>query len=156
MTIAKQQRAAKFYVHGPAGVRGVWRVACEQAGYKRPPPIEKLRHLIESEGGSLPEDAPRVSEVEIPEFELPDANAADAEWDALAVKLMPTYIAIARGDANVNPAQARVLQSIMDRVYGKVGQKRDVAPTEAAVVILPALGSNADLQVCPNCAARLR
>lgn len=85
-------------------------------------------------------------------IELPDPDDKDAErkWKGLARALLPIYRDAAAGALLLDPTQRQILQSIMDRAYGKVGQKKDADQT-VGVVVLPTQGDSSKTRVCEDC-----
>lgn len=93
-----------------------------------------------------------LAAIELPD---PDDKDADKKWKGLAKALGPTYKLIASGQIAVDAGQRQVLQSIMDRAYGKVGQQKNNADHEAGVVVLPVLGDGSKSTICPVCKSKV-
>lgn len=157
MLSAKQRKAVALYCHGPDELRGDWEASCRAAGFKRLPKWnEALRQAVTQEGGLVPADArARVhAPTELPP--LPDPADPEVDWLATATRLLPTWQAIARGDMDVTPSQRQVLQDIMNRGFGRPGAgTAEQAAGGLRVVVLPTLGTDANMRVCPTCLSRL-
>jgi len=170
----KQLKFAKLYTRGP--YQGQWEAAAKAAGYKTAPSKSSMviRELIGAEGGQIPHffQPQEILEESISEpshldqkesgnppplelsLDLPSPNdpQADEKWELLAKEVMPIWRNIAMGNVEANATQRQVLQNILDRGFGKAGQKVDVMEEEEVrVVVLPALGAGAGLHICPRC-----
>lgn len=88
-------------------------------------------------------------------IELPDPDDPNAEkkWKALGRALLPVFRDAAAGAIDLEATQRQMLQNIMDRAFGKVGQKKDADLNAAGVVILPTQGEAAKTKVCEQCQA---
>ncbi len=151
---------ARLFVHGPPGVRGNWKQAGLEAGYKRADYIPKftspvMRELVAAEGGYTQASQLDLSSIDYPDPDDPDA---DEKWKALGKKVLPVWHGIAAGNvAGVTTQQVAAIRDIIDRAYGKAGKDvKDDVGSDIGVLILPALeDENGLATVCPRCTARL-
>lgn len=158
---------AALYVNGPEGLRGNWE-ACERQLKKKISNTQEVREAILAEGGSLgdrgemplpPKEFIEILPIDLPEVDLTkftdvQEDASQAEWMKLAKELEPTIKALAKGEVKASAAQTAIIKSILDRAYGRIGQKEQTV-SAAGVIILPALGERSEMFVCPNCSYRV-
>jgi hypothetical protein len=160
--IAKQ--FAALYVNGPEGVAGNWE-ACEKLLKKKIDNTQEVREAILAEGGHLGEidqmpPAPK-KEREIVEGDLEELDLSkyaiatteeksDDEWKKLAKELAPTIRDISQGLVKASAAQTAIIKHVMDRAYGRIGQKEQQLVANG-VVILPTLGERSEMFLCPVC-----
>ena len=114
----------------------------------------------------VPDAAPVVETVQVVAVRPRDEAAleappkltptTDAEWLAKANEVLPYLIEIATGKIKATASQVAAAKEVVSRAYGRVAEKPSDKKPAAGVVILPALGDAAHLQVCPNCGHVLR
>lgn len=157
ISTADAKRFAELFVNGPKA--GDWAETAKLAGLPYPPSrgSKRIQEALEALGSPImPPDALKmqsppesaVSYVTIPTTTPPE-DASREEWCAEAKKLKQTMLDGANGTLKITAAQARMIQHVMDRCYGIVGkQAQDIEP---GIVVLPTIGTGADMQVCPQC-----
>lgn len=80
------------------------------------------------------------------------AKARSAEdFRKLADNLKDVLVAAAKGETKINAAQAALIKTVFDRGYGRPTASQESRTAAAGIVILPTLGSNEGLTICPNC-----
>jgi len=150
MPKTKARLMAEHFVTGDAEIRGDWLMSADAAGFRRTPREDDesvLRAIdeVREEADRQQEFNDRLEEIDIEGI---------TDWTELANRLIPLKAQIALGRVTATAAQARALEEIMLRGLGRVTeQHRD--PEPPGLVVLPMLGSQETLQVCPNCLQRL-
>lgn len=143
----KAKIMAFMYVHGPEGVRGSWDNAAKAAGYVRPPrpDSQNVWQLIKEQSGN-PDNNPIAQLL---------AEAEGLSWPELAERIRPIMVQIAAGKIWATSQQVTMLKEIATRGEGKAGATKEVEDRITAVVVLPALGTAGEMQLCPRCVSEL-
>jgi len=99
------------------------------------------------------------------DFPEPGDPNEQEKWVVVAQRLTPIYKNIATGWLDANQGQRMVLQNIMDRAYGKAGQRvkeEDDDSSVQGVVLLPVVGHTAGAHIevlktltCSNCGEKV-
>lgn len=155
---------ATLYTRGAN--KGDWNACAYEAGYGQPPRKSSaiLRKLIEEEAGHVPQELLEAAKgqvaiappVDLSDLELPEPDAGESDWKALGKKVFPIWRSIALGLADATSSQRQVLQDIINRAYGRVGQEKEEDTSgKANVLVLPTLATGAASRVCDVCRARL-
>lgn len=80
------------------------------------------------------------------------SKARSAEdWQALAAALAPSLAMIMTGKVNASAAQVSLIKDIMNRAYGKPVATQADKSVSTGIVLLPAIGQNAQSMTCPQC-----
>lgn len=75
----------------------------------------------------------------------------EEDWKKLAKQLEPTILGIADGSIKASAAQAAVVKEIMSRAYGRVTKSQEENQGPIGIVILPTIGTEREMQICPRC-----
>jgi hypothetical protein len=86
---------------------------------------------------------------------LPAPDASVDEWKQRADKILPKLVAIANGEIKATAAQVSAAKEIVQRAYGRVAERDSDKRPAAGILVLPALGDQRVLTVCPRCAFEL-
>jgi hypothetical protein len=150
----KQLDMAKLYVQGPAHVKGRWAVCATAAGFDEPPAVddEMMRMLIEREGGNVLPDAPDAAQKYDPISSLMDAKEIGIPWTKLYGRLADVIESLANGSVKASAAQVSMLKEVIKEAKAEMAKEASGA---THVVLLPTLGSGADVHLDPQWRARI-
>ena len=146
---ARQKRSVELYESGPDGVRGNWVEAQRAAGYVRIRSSDDpgLWNLIMEYRKRFQAAPPEAVDEELEALSQALVEVADADdWSVLAERAKPLLAKIASGQIKASNAQIAALKMILQHAPKEAGDGRPLG-----VVVLPALGSGADMQMCPRC-----
>lgn len=126
-------KAAELYLSGPSGVRGNWKAACREAGFKRTPGIDNKtsQHVIEETRNSKAGVDDALLELEML------LETGEPEWDEVAPVARKVLTKIGAGLIEADSGQISALKEMIARAEGRVGSEGAGGPQ--GVVVLPAL-----------------
>ncbi len=142
-------RFAELYENGPDDVRGNWIAAQKAAGYKklRSPDDPALWNLIMEYRKRFQTKPPEAVDEELEALSQALADVANVtDWRVLAELAQPVLAKIAAGKIKASTVQIAALKMILQYAPKDAGDE-----TASGIVVLPALGSGAEMQICPNC-----
>lgn len=158
--VTEKRRFAALYVNGPEHLKGNQEAIEAVLGAKIDMNDADTKLFIEHEGG--PAAAPVLSAAESgPRTEpalavdVPSADATPDEWKRRADAIMPQLVAIAAGTVKASAAQVSAAKEIVSRAYGRVAERDTDKRPAAGILVLPALGDQRNLTVCPRCSLEL-
>lgn len=76
------------------------------------------------------------------------------DWVALAESLSDTFSGVAMGTVKASAGQAALLKVIWERAYGRPNKTQEDLAGASGVVILPTVGNNEFMTICPQCLSR--
>lgn len=141
----KHLKAARYFLAGPMGIRGNWRLACKEAGFTRVP--DQKRAMMQSSLAIVQEQL----EVESSHSQGAQPAATDADmqllaelqdsdsWADMAPVARRVMAKIATGLLEASPGQVVSLKEIIARAEGKIGQSTDADADAVHVIILPTM-----------------
>ncbi len=140
---------AELYENGPDDVRGNWIAAQKAAGYKklRSPDDPALWNLIMDYRKRFQTKPPEAVDEELEALSQALVDVAHVnDWGVLAERAQPLLAKIAAGKIKASTVQIAALKLILQYAPKDAGDEMALG-----VVVLPALGSGAEMQICPNC-----
>jgi hypothetical protein len=143
------RRFVELFEGGPDGIRGNWVEAQRAAGYKklRSHDDPTLWNLIMEYRKRFQAAPPEAVDEELEALSQALVEVADVDdWSVLAERARPLLAKIAAGQIKASNAQISALKMILQHAPKEAGDGRPLG-----VVVLPALGSGADMQMCPRC-----